>query len=376
MHLYYVANVRMPSEKAHGVAIAKMCESLAKAGATVTLVVPRRELSGEKDLFSRYGIDQVFTVKTLPTLDLLRFSQSSVAYWFSTLVFYVSVFFLLLAASKKEALLYTREAPLTCFSFLLPVVLECHHISGNETRYLRFASRAHKCVVISEALKGKFIAGGIPEKKVLLAFSAVDLSTFGLTTPKKEARETLAVAPDAQLVMYVGNFTTMGADKGIHHILQALVSVPNVHFAGVGGSEQDIAHYRQEADELGIGARVQLHGYAPQRTLALWQRAADILLMPFPDSHHYRTNMSPLKMFEYMASGRPIIATDLPTIRVALNNHNAVIVPPDDPKSLAREIQRLLDSEADRERLSSRALEDVRQYSWNERAKRVLAFIF
>jgi glycosyltransferase involved in cell wall biosynthesis len=85
--------------------------------------------------------------------------------------------------------------------------------------------------------------------------------------------------------------------------------------------------------------------------------------------------MSPVKMFEYMAGGVPIVASDLPTIREVLNGTNAAIVPPGDAPALARAISQLLADAPRAQALAARAREEVRTYSWQERAKKVLSFI-
>ena len=167
----------------------------------------------------------------------------------------------------------------------------------------------------------------------------------------------------------------MGEDKGISDIIEALTQLPGMTFVAVGGGEPDIARYTSLARQKGIDARVMLFPHAPQPVLALYQQAADILLMPFPDTPHYRNHMSPVKMFEYMASNRPIIASDLPTIREVLNERNAVIVPPGSPESIVRGVKQLIEDPAHGILIAQRAHAEVEQYSWKNRASRVLSFI-
>ena len=170
-----------------------------------------------------------------------------------------------------------------------------------------------------------------------------------------QARKELGLPQDKKIVVYAGNFTTMGEDKGINDILKAVKLLPEVFFWGVGGSEKDIKYYEREAESLGVIARVRFVGAQLQKTLALYQSAADVLLMPFPNTSHYSQNMSPVKMFEYMASGRPIVASGLPTIREVLNDTNAVVVPPGNPQKLADAIQALLNNPAHAQAIAEQA---------------------
>lgn len=376
MKIYYLGNIRIPTEKAHGGTIAKSCEAFARAGAEVVLIVPRRKTQFTEDIFTTYKVDKNFTVQYVPTLDLLRFSSSRPAYWISYAAFYISAFVTLLRLPKKDAAIYTREAPLLTLRVLgMPAFLECHHVFSRRTVYFWLARKASGIITISHALKRTFVKHGFDDTKIIVSPSGVDLGIFDSATSQREAREALYLPLDKKIALYTGNFTTMGADKGIGDILHAVKELPDVEFVAVGGSDKDRLRYENLSLELGVAARVELKGFVPQATLALYQRAADVLLMPFPDTPHYRSNMSPVKMFEYMASGRPIIASNLPTITEVLNEHNAALVPPGNPKALIEAIKGLLSDPERGAHLATKAAEDVKKYSWSERAKQVLRFI-
>jgi glycosyltransferase involved in cell wall biosynthesis len=109
--------------------------------------------------------------------------------------------------------------------------------------------------------------------------------------------------------------------------------------------------------------------------VALYQKAGDILLMPFPDIEHYAFYMSPLKMFEYMASRRPIVASDLPSIREILNENNAVLVKPGDCRDLAVNLRKVIIDKALGDNLAQQAFKDAQEYSWEKRAAKILDFI-
>ena len=81
-------------------------------------------------------------------------------------------------------------------------------------------------------------------------------------------------------------------------------------------------------------------------------------------------------MFEYMSAGVPIVASDLPTIREVLTDHeNAILVKPGDSKDLAQGIMELLDDRELVNKLSKKAYEDVKQYSWDMRAERIISVL-
>ena len=83
-----------------------------------------------------------------------------------------------------------------------------------------------------------------------------------------------------------------------------------------------------------------------------------------------------MKLFEYMASGRPIVASNIPSIAEILNKDNAILVDPDNPEELASGIKQHLVNSDLAEKIAKQAYQDGRQYTWEERAKRISDFIF
>ena len=99
-------------------------------------------------------------------------------------------------------------------------------------------------------------------------------------------------------------------------------------------------------------------------------------MAPFPVSEHYAYFMSPLKLFEYMAAGVPIVATDLPSIREILHHkENAWLIEPGNPQALAEGIQYLLEDPVFAEHLARGAKRDVQQYTWERRAAAILRLL-
>ena len=95
--------------------------------------------------------------------------------------------------------------------------------------------------------------------------------------------------------------------------------------------------------------------------------------MPHPKTHFYSFNVSPLKLFEYMAAGRPIIASNLPSIcEVLMHRKNSLLVAPGSHIAICNSILELLEDHVLNEKISTNALNDVKKYTWNIRAKRVL----
>jgi glycosyltransferase involved in cell wall biosynthesis len=161
-------------------------------------------------------------------------------------------------------------------------------------------------------------------------------------------------------------------------LLDALALVPEAHGLVVGGSaeEPDLERLKRRATTLGLGERVRFTGLVEPGLVAGLLQEADVLVLPNPASAISTRFTSPLKLFEYMAAGRAIVASDLPAIREVLHDGvDALLVAPGDAGALAAAIRRLLNDRPLGSRLARTALEAVPQYSWDRRAERLEALL-
>ncbi len=378
----YIVSSRMPTEKAHGFQIAHMCESFADRGADVELVAPERRNSVEQDIFSYCGVKRNFAFREIRSLELLTDLPflSRASFHAQNLLFFLRLFFLPLC---RQAIIYTRIPAVVWIGKIRgrKTIYECHDWLGKGKRLsLFFLRRADRIIATNRFIKEQFVQNGFSEKHILVAPNGVDLERFTLPVSKEEACEKLNIHTSKKILLYTGSFRTMDQEKGIDDILRALALLPeqvrqNIVFFAVGGNNRDISFYSKRAKDLGVSESVKFFEKETQEKLALFQKAADILLMPFPHISHYEYFMSPLKTFEYMASGRPIIASDLPSIREILNEKNALFCKPGDPSDLAQKIADILEGASLGTALAGQALIDVREFTWKNRAEKILAFL-
>jgi glycosyltransferase involved in cell wall biosynthesis len=177
---------------------------------------------------------------------------------------------------------------------------------------------------------------------------------------------------------YIGSLKTMGMEKGVADGLKALTLLPSSYkFLVVGGEIKDIEYYKKMSDEFGVSDRVIFVGQVPYSDISKYAARCNCFVAPFPENEHYSFYMSPLKIFEYMASKRPIITTDLPSLREILTNEeNAILVPPGSPEALAGAIKRLSEDTALCAKLAEKAYFEVKQkYTWKIRAEKIISFI-
>ena len=372
MKLIYIANARIPTEKAHGIQIMKMCEAFALCdNADVTLIVPRRFNSIKEDPFDYYGVSKNFQIKKLPCLDLIIFDKyiGYLGIWIESLSFNFFSFFNLLF--KKADIFYTRDKFFLPFClFKRNLVFEAHTFPRNYFLYILFIKRLRKIVVITQSLKQLFIKKSVNSEKILVASDGVDLDKFNIEKDQKECREKLNLPLDRKIVLYAGHLYKW---KGVQCLAEASQNFSeDVKFYFVGGTVEDIKKFRVKNLKLSI----KLIGHRPQAEMPYWLKAADVLVLPNTaktDISRYWT--SPMKMFEYMASNRPIVASDLPSIREILNKDNAVLVEPDNPAALAEGLRKALQNPEFSAKISNQAFQDVKEYTWQRRVKNILNFI-
>jgi glycosyltransferase involved in cell wall biosynthesis len=165
--------------------------------------------------------------------------------------------------------------------------------------------------------------------------------------------------------------------KGVDLVIEAVAALPDTRGLIVGGHEKepDLARVKAFAAQLNCSLRVTFTGLIPPAAVAARLRDADVLTLPNPASAISSEFTSPLKLFEYMAAGRPIVASDLPSLREVLRHEqNALLVEPGNPQALVAAIARIKDDPELGRRLAAQAVQDVRAFTWARRAERLEAF--
>jgi glycosyltransferase involved in cell wall biosynthesis len=379
--LLYIVDARIPTEKAHGYQIMKMCEAFAERGLRVELVVPRMRNSAREDAFSFYGIPRTFAVRYLPAIDRgrsLPMPFAAAAHGMRLASFALSVRRFLSSLSDADTVVYTRTAvlvPLCARRF--PV---CYEVHGLSKRFFWRAPfrQARLIVTVTNALRRLLSARGIPPRAVCVAPDGVDMSLFAGPADKKECRVACGLPPRAALVGYAGRFAVFGQEKGIAVLIRAMSRIsadyPHARLLLVGGPASFVPGYYALADRCGLGRRNVIYiPHVPAHAVPRLLRACDALAIPLPLSDFAAYYTSPLKLFEYMASGVPVIASDLPALREIINEENAFFARPGDDADWAHALSVVLARPDAARARALRALVDVRHYTWHTRAERILA---
>lgn len=366
MSLYYLAHSRLPTNRAHGFQIMAMCESFAHITKT-TLVLPSRKPLLTEDPFFYYHIDRNFTIQKLWSWDLYETSVSrKVAYWVDAITFGLSTIrFAHHTISKQEDVVFSRDVVSAFFLSLMryQVIFEVHDLPSS--LWYRWFFRKVKGVVVTNALKKEVlqVKWGIDPKKILVAHHGVKLEEFVSPQQKEEMRKIHHIPQDKKIIMYTGH---LYESKGAPTLVEAARYLDETyHVYIVGGTPEDERTLKEKANQWGVAPTVTFLGNQPHPAVAQLLCAADILVIPSSGKFtHGAIESSPLKLFEYMAAQKPIVASDLPAIREAADGAPLYYVPSDNPEELAKKIKEIVPTSVEYKNL----------VSWQQRAQAIYSF--
>jgi len=370
--LIYISEGNIPSSAANSIQVMKMSQAFAGLLPQFELVTAGDFLSffrkPEFNLWKWYGIANPFKVAALPLqfrspcplpADYRRGSFPYLAAWY--------------ALARRAHVVYTRSGRAAWYAanWGLPVALETHRPS-EQPNSERGGILAHPnligIVTISPELAETYAAAGVPPERVVTAPDGVDLERFAEVPAKSEARRILHL-PEGHLVVYVGH---LYEHRGIEVILDVADLAPDVQFRLVGGWPDQVGRRRKEIESRGL-KNVELSGFIANADVPLYLAAADVLVMPYSRRVRTAAWMSPMKMFEYMAAARPILGSDLPSVRSVLSHaETAWLVEPDNAQALHHGLRHLISHPETAERLGRNARHAVDSDTWDARAKMIL----
>lgn len=379
MKILYISNSRIPTEKGYGIQIFKMCQAFSGLGIDVELILPTRKNKPFKgiDPFDYYQVERSFKVKKIKCFDpdwLMRF-PNGIYIKFQAALFLISLFFYLLFKSDRgEYIFYTRD------EYLLPILQwfsnqvgwEAHTLPTNKKHYLKYWQRCFKIITITQGLKNELIKLDIKEDKILVAPDGVDLDKFQpqVVETKKEIRQKLNLPLDKNIIMYTGHFYDWKGVQTLANAAQLLSDDKLVVF--VGGDDFYLRKFKLRNKNY---KNILILGHRPYKQIPFYLKSADILVLPNSAQQPQVNWTSPLKMFEYMAAQKPIVASDLPSLREILNKNNALLVEADNPRALSDGIKKILINQDLSDKIILQASRDVQNYTWEKRAEKIIKFI-
>lgn len=353
--LLYLHPFRFPSEHAHSIQILHTCRALAELGVRVRLPVKRNAdapAASVEEGLACYGLEPhpLLGIEWLPTTHK---GISGLAARWKTL------------RARGERLVYyarhLRLATTAARSGRGPLVVEIHRFEEEARRAVRAADAV---VAITTPLRDRLVEAFSLTVPAVVIPDAVDLDRF--PPPREEGPPRL---------VYVGQLQEW---KGVDVLIRALAALPGLPALIVGGrSGGDPRRRALEAlaREEGVADRIEWTGFLPQGEIAGRLRRGDVGVVPTRAREGQDVAASPLKLFEYMASGLPVVASDMPSLRdVVRPGENGLLFPEGDPAGLAARVREVLDP-ATYARLSEASRVGAREHGWPARARRILEVV-
>jgi len=370
MNIAYVASAKIPSREANSIHVMKMCSAFASEGHNVTLFVPMStEIEPDiEDDFEYYGVPHNFNIKKvrlfLPFISIWKNNMHS---------FSVAM----LIKKSKFDFVYGRDF-YTCFVaaqvFRIPVLFEAHTPSvSTKFRSLIRSKRFLGLVVITEALKQIFVSQyNIDEEKIYVAPDGAD-ELPDAVTPARLIGKSVGM-------FNVGYIGQLYRGRGIELIGEIAERCPFAFFHIIGGFQEDIHMHKEN---LGYIRNINFYGYIPHSQTASYGVCMDVLVAPY-QKEVYTTGvtksspstvkwMSPLKVFEYMSFGKPIVCSDISVLREILENGiNCIMCPPEDVGAWCDAIKTLYENQTFAKAIAKNASAGFIKYTWRQRARNIV----
>lgn len=379
MRFTYISASVLPSRAANALHVVWQCDALARAGTDLTLYAKRMlrdESALAPALASAYGVDasawrlvsyysrlnraDTFRSAALARVDIARIPRPDAILSRNLYAAFV------LAVIERS-----------------PLIFEMHQLERGFRLHMQRAIMTRPwvtTVAISEALASHLIEHhGLSPARTRVLRDAAPRGMHPIAPDgRREKIGTLVAEARGDWSSICAYFGHLYAGRGIEIIEMMADARPSVAFLVFGGTDSDLAMRRTSNRR----SNLYFLGHRPHDFARKAMAAADVLLMPYQTrvsigvrEHDTARWMSPMKMFEYLASGVPIISSDLPVLREVLEHgRNALLVPPDCPELWLAALDRLVADPKLARRLGEAGhAEYLERYTWDHRARQLLA---
>mgnify|MGYP001578883464 CR=1 FL=1 len=382
MIIIYISHWRYPSAKVSSRIAIRTCEVFADRGHISELWVPWRSNSQFKgvDPYDYHHVKRNFKIRRLPAIDLMEIFPGKLSFFLMVASFNVSVaLYALFRGIAKKAIFYCLDVrDIVLLNLFGPILyFEAHDYYKTPIYWLnRWLYRSAKGVTATTIMKMHSIQQefGLPPKRTLHKPCPVDTAMFRIDTSRDEARKVLRVPSEEIIILYTGQVIFW---KGVDTLLAShafLKPKEKIYFI-VGGDDGVIKEFKSKHREANAENVKVIEGQV-HKDIPLWLRAADVLALPNTGrDYNSKYNTSPVKLFEYMASGRPIVASDLPSIRNIVDESTAWLFEPDNPQSLAEAVHKALSNPKVSQEKCAQAQKEAKKYDWEIRFNDIFKFI-
>lgn len=378
MKLHYISPSTIPSRTANSVHVIMQCHALIEHGVEVTLYA-KRSVNDKSELnmalMEAYNVD--FSAAKIVSyhsdtprcvslnIALLSFLHLHRNTW-PDVIFSRNLYaaFVIGVVKRRSIVFETHQLEIGFRKFMQKAIVSCPWVTTIVI--------SHKLL---ECLRQHL--GIEPAKVIVLPDAARDGIVPVSQKYKRDLLKEIVPAAVGDWEAICGYFGQLYSGRGIEIIKAMATHRPHVLFLVFGGNEKEIILNR----ELNDLSNIIFIGHVPHPLAQKAMGTVDVLLMPYQENvsigisgHDTARWMSPMKMFEYLASGVPIISSDLPVLHEVLSDgDNCLMANPAEPDSWLEALDRLIVEPALGQEIGERAhIDYLTHYTWKQRGKRIL----
>lgn len=352
----------------------RTCEWLSRFGYKTNLYSPyfyRKENIRRADVFSHFGVEELFGIKILPTLLSTRFSGLSWARLnlFSTYLAHLLPVFI---RRRKRTIFYSKGQvcmQVVCvlerlFRIRVPKIFEIHSI-GENPRLVKLLCRMDLVVTNSEIVTSNLVRKGIDRSKILIAYNAPFSPTGSVS--QRSARQQLGLDQDDKIVAYAGKlyeknvsfFLRLAENLGPHGI--------KVHI--VGGNPRILGQADELTKTIGVD-NVRFHGFVAPSEVPVFLASADALFCSYANDLPNIEQATPAKYFDYMQANKPLFCSRNTAIQELFTDGvNCVYFEPENPDDLARHLVSNMGAKNNLDCMVDNNKNLMRKLSWENRIR-------
>jgi glycosyltransferase involved in cell wall biosynthesis len=371
VRIAYLFDRPLPATETDSEQAVQTVSALARAGVDVTLVLPmpRGQVTDAASLRDYYRVRGDFRVEGVSAP--LAFSSDARKLYHALFA---------RAHARGADVLYTRNFPtlFLCPWASTPYAYETYRPWFDQFRALGPAFRAAlghpRClgtVLHSHYAAERYRSLGVSPERLLVAHNGYDPEMLRRAGTREQARRLLGLSDDRPIVSYTGH---VNATKGIDTIVQLAKQTPQALILLVG-HDGKVGLVERLASRV---PNVQLVPWQPFERVLSYLVASDVLLLP-PSNRGLAVvgnTVLPMKLFQYLAAGRPILAPATPdVVELLRDRQNACLIPPGDVDAAAAALSRLLSDPSLRDRLAQGARDSSEHLTWDARASKLAGFL-
>jgi len=369
MKIAYISSSTIPSKAANSIHVMKMCQAFSRSVHEVTLFAKQGGQEDWQKIKQEYGVETDFSCQCIPLKNMR--GRGYIYAWQAVNK----------AISLQPDIIYCRNLAAAFFATFrgYKVIFESHApvsdsgvVAIGLFRRLLKSANLVKLVVITNTLANYYrVQYGVADNLLLVAADGAD----------EIAEDTVPMFLNGRTgCMQIGYVGHLYAGKGMEVVLPLARLCSNADFHIVGGTDKDLNYWREQAADI---PNITFHGHVPHHQTAAYIRAFDVVLLPNQakvNAYGKGANdigqwTSPLKAFEYMAAGKPIIASDLPVLgEVFTDRYNALLCAADNTQQWQEGILLLSEDAGLRANLGINSKNEFEaKYSWFARAKHIVS---